>query len=228
MKKPIILITGGPSFDVFHRAESRMLNQTYTTAIIAAGGLPVMDLYEGAMEDYVALADGAIFTGTHEYTPDPSLSLYPMQVARIEREHRMMRAFVEAGKPVFGICQGFQQLNTALGGTIKGDFRLTDGVEHNQTMHTVRTAEGSLLRRLFGETMLTNSLHNVKVDVVAPDLIPTAWSPDGVVEAFEHKERPVYGFQFHPERMRGDYPDPPTATNTDRLFQEFITMCKGE
>ena len=99
MKKPIILITGGPAFDRQFRAESRMLNKTYTSAIVAAGGIPVMDLYQDALEDYVALADGCIFTGTHQFTPDPALDLHPMQVARIHNEHKLMRAFMESGKP---------------------------------------------------------------------------------------------------------------------------------
>jgi len=225
MKKPIILITGGPAFDGQFRAESRMVNKTYPTAVVAAGGIPVMELWEDAIEEYVELADGCIFTGTHQFTPDPALDLYPLQVERIRREHKLMRAFMESGKPALAICQGFQQFNTLLGGDLHIDFRLTDGVEHNRTEHVIRTAEGSLLHRLFGSEMLVNSLHNVKVKNLAPELIPTAWSPDGVVEAFEHRDYPVFGFQFHPERMRGDFPDPPIARPTDVLFREFIAMC---
>ncbi len=52
MKKPIILITGGPAFDPLFRKESRMLNKTYPAAITAAGGIPVMDLYEADLEEY--------------------------------------------------------------------------------------------------------------------------------------------------------------------------------
>ena len=226
MKRPVILITGGPAYDPLFRKPSRMLNKTYTAAVTAAGGIPVMDLYEDAFEDYIALADGCIFTGTHEFTPDAKLSLYPMQVERITREHKMMRAFMQSGKPIFAICQGFQQFNTALGGEIEGDFRLKLGVEHNRTVHTVALKEGSLLHRLYGNEMTVNSLHNVRVTTLAPDLIPTAISPDGVVEAFEHKSYPVFGFQFHPERMRGDFPTPPIAPNTDPLFDELITMCQ--
>ena len=226
MKKPIILITGGPAFDRQFRAESRMLNKTYTSAIVAAGGIPVMDLYQDALEDYVALADGCIFTGTHQFTPDPALDLHPMQVARIHNEHKLMQAFMESGKPALAICQGMQQFNTLLGGDLHIDFRLEYGIEHNRTAHRIDIAEGSFLHSLFGSQMLVNSLHNVKVKNLAEDLKPTAWSPDGVVEAYEHKRYPVFGFQFHPERMRGDFPDPPLAKPTDIIFQKFIEMCR--
>ena len=228
MRGPIILITGGPAFDKRLCAESRMLNKTYVSAIVAAGGVPIMDLYEDAIEDYVALADGCVFTGTQGFTPDPELSLHPYQVERIVREHKLMHAFMDSGKPVLGICQGMQQLNTACGGDLHIDFRLEDGVEHNMTAHTIRTVEGSFIHRMFGDELLVNSFHGVKVKTLGADLQATAFSPDGVIEAFEHKTRPVYAFQWHPERMRGDFPDPPNGPDTDHLFREFIKMCEGE
>jgi putative glutamine amidotransferase len=51
--------------------------------------------------------------------------------------------------------------------------------------------------------METNSRHHQAVtrDGIAPGLIPTAYSPDGLVEAMEHPgSRWVLGVQWHPER----------------------------
>lgn len=225
MKKPLILLSGGQARDRHFLSDSLTLNKTYTAAVIAAGGVPVMALSAEDAEDYAALCDGFISTGSHEFSPVPGLLSYEENARRNVSEHKLQRAFIAAGKPIFGICMGMQQLNVVFGGDLRKDFRLAEGVEHNLAQHPVETAEGSLLNRLFGTGFWVNSLHNVRVDTLAPCLRPTAISPDGVVEAFEHESLPIYGFQFHPERMRGDFPNPVEAPDTLPLFREFVQMC---
>lgn len=226
MKKPLILVTAGPAFDKRHKLESKMLNKTYPNAIVSAGGIPIMDLDHSLPSNYVELCDGAVFTGTHAFTPDKSLNLHPYQVERIKREAILMREFIKKKKPVLGICQGMQQLNVALGGDLHINFKLDYGVEHNQTYHKIKTIENSFIHNLFGDEFYVNSYHNVKVKNLAPSLIPTAYSPDGVIEAFEHKQEKVYGFQWHPERMRKEISDTPIGPDTQILFDKFIQLCK--
>lgn len=226
MKKPVILLTGGPAYDPYLHAESRMLNKTYTTAIAAADGIPIMDLDNNAPNDYLDFADGCIFTGTHEFNPDSLYDMQPLQRDRIEREHKMMRAFAKAGKPILGICQGMQQINCAFGGDLQGNFKLEGGVEHYLISHKIKTASGTLINRLFGDDFFVNSIHNVKVKTLADGFKVSAVSPDGVIEAYEHETLPIYCFQWHPERMRGDFPDMPYGPNTDILFKTFVEMCR--
>ncbi len=225
MKKPLILVTGGPAYDPIFHKESRMLNKTYSTAIIAAGGIPVMDLDNYAQEDYIEMCDGFVFTGTHEFNPGSLHNMQPLQAERIDREHKMMRAVAEKGKPMLGICQGMQQINCAFGGDLHINFKLEYGVEHNLTSHKIETYEGTLINRLFGKEFFVNSLHNVKIKTLAPCFKVSALSPDGVIEAYEHETLPIYCFQWHPERMRGDFPDMPYGPDTDTLFEKFIEMC---
>lgn len=226
MKKPVILLTGGPAYDPYLHAESRMLNKTYTTAIAAADGIPIMDLDNNAPNDYLDFADGCIFTGTHEFNPDSLYDMQPLQTDRIEREHKMMRAFAKAGKPILGICQGMQQINCAFGGDLQVNFKLEGGVEHYLISHKIKTASGTLINRLFGDDFFVNSIHNVKVKTLADGFKVSAVSPDGVIEAYEHETLPIYCFQWHPERMRGDFPDMPYGPNTDILFKTFVKMCR--
>lgn len=226
MKKPIILITGGPAIDARHKLDSKMLNKTYPNAVYNAGGIPIMDLDDRSQEDYIKLCDGVIFSGTHQFTPDDSFSLKQRQEERKIVEDELMKKFVQSGKPIFAICQGMQMLNVALGGDLHEWFKRDLKVEHYHTYHKVRTTKGSLVNDLFGDEFVVNSFHNFKVKNLASDLIPTAFSPDGIVEAYEHKSLPVYGFQFHPERMSGDYQDTPTAPDMSKLFEYFINLCK--
>lgn len=225
MKKPLILITGGQACDRHFRGKSYTLNKTYPAAVIAAGGLPVLGVDANAMEDYAALCDGCICSGAQIFSPEYSLVTRVDNEERKANEQRAIRAFMAAGKPVLGICLGMQQLNAALGGTLIKDFRLQEGVEHQMTTHSVKTAPGTLVNRLFGEEFMVNSRHIARLDVVAPGLKVAALSPDGVVEAVEHESLPLYGFQWHPERMRGDFPEPPEGPNMEELFREFMRMC---
>ncbi len=45
------------------------------------------------------------------------------------------------------------------------------------------------------------------------------------IEAIEHETLPIYCFQFHPERMRGDVPDPPFGPDSTPLFKWFGDKC---
>lgn len=226
MRKPIILITGGPAVDSRHKLDSKMINKTYSNAIFNAGGIPIMDLDDRSQEDYIELCDGVIFSGTHEFTPGGSFDLFNRQEERKTVEGELMLKFVQSGKPIFAICQGMQMLNYYLGGDLHEWFKFDLKVEHYHTYHKVFAEKGSLLNNLFGDEFIVNSFHNFKVRTLADCLKPTAFSPDKIVEAYEHKSLPVYGFQFHPERMSGDYQDTPTAPDMSKVFEFFINLCK--
>jgi putative glutamine amidotransferase len=63
----------------------------------------------------------------------------------------------------------------------------------------VTTASTSQLRRIIGERVTVATYHHQGI-ADAPGYVPTAWSSDGVVEAFEDPSRPFrIGVQWHPE-----------------------------
>ena len=225
MRKPISLLTGGQAYDCQFRSRSTMLNHTYLAAVVAAGGIPLLMTDPTLAEEYAELADGLICTGTQEVAPEPGLLRDADHEWRNGREHRMIRAFLKAGKPILGICLGFQQINVVLGGKLEKKFRFTHGVEHNRVTHPVVTEEGSLLRQLFGMEFAVNSFHTVRVSQPAEGLRVTALSPDGIIEAYEHESYPIWAFQFHPERMRGDFPDPPEGPDMTPVFAHFVNRC---
>lgn len=91
--------------------------------------------------------------------------------------------------------------------------------------HEIVAEPGSLICELFGEKFITNSRHNNRIDQLADGLKITARSHDGVIEAIEHESQPIYAVQWHPERMRGDLPDPFDGPDTTVLFQKFSEIC---
>ncbi|MBR0464065.1 MAG: gamma-glutamyl-gamma-aminobutyrate hydrolase family protein [Clostridia bacterium] len=121
-------------------------------------------------------------------------------------QKRVADAFIGAGKPVLGICRGNQMLNVCLGGTLIQ--HLPSSLRHSRDagsafdkVHMNRATPGSWIARLYGETFATNSSHHQAVDKVGAHLIVDMYSDDGVVEAIHHETLPLYGVQWHPERM---------------------------
>jgi len=226
--KPIICIAPAPAVEPMFFNDGWMVNKKYFLGVSAGGGVPVMATDIELAEEYARLCDGLVLTGSAMYTPSPE---YAAQAKVIEKQKRdpqdaqLFYAFQKAGKPVLGICRGQQNINVFLGGTLAKKFKLTDGVEHLMRKHEIVAQPGSLICELFGETFITNSRHNNRIDQLADGLKVTARSHDGVIEAIEHESEPIYAVQWHPERMRGDLPDPFDGPDTTILFQKFSEIC---
>lgn len=226
--KPIICIAPAPAVEPMFFNDGWMVNKKYFLGVSAGGGVPVMATDIELAEEYARLCDGLVLTGSAMYMPSPE---YAAQAKVIEKQKRdpqdaqLFYAFQKAGKPVLGICRGQQNINVFLGGTLAKKFKLTDGVEHLMRKHEIVVQPGSLICELFGEAFITNSRHNNRIDQLADGLKVTARSHDGVIEAIEHESEPIYAVQWHPERMRGDLPDPFDGPDTTILFQKFSEIC---
>ena len=215
--KPIICIAPAPAVEPMFFNDGWMVNKKYFLGVSAGGGVPVMATDIELAEEYARLCDGLVLTGSAMYMPSPE---YAAQAKVIEKQKRDPQ-----DAQVLGICRGQQNINVFLGGTLAKKFKLTDGVEHLMRKHEIVAQPGSLICELFGETFITNSRHNNRIDQLADGLKVTARSHDGVIEAIEHESEPIYAVQWHPERMRGDLPDPFDGPDTTILFQKFSEIC---
>jgi putative glutamine amidotransferase len=123
-------------------------------------------------------------------------------------------AGAETGRtPVWAICRGMQTVNVHLGGTLFQDLQLQQpGVESHAFEGPLDHLAHGLGRvsadSRFGELLTrhasgVNSRHHQAVKALAPGLCPVAWSPDGVLEAFEHTADGWWlrGVQWHPENL---------------------------
>ena len=105
-------------------------------------------------------------------------------------------------KPILGICRGIQTINVYFGGTLLQDVPGHSAVSGRDRYHSVRCIP-SPLTRACGEQCIVNSAHHQVLDRVGTGLQPVQWAPDGVVEAVCHESLPVWGVQWHPERLAG-------------------------
>ena len=130
---------------------------------------------------------------------------------RDDYEIALMRAFVDTGKPVLGLCRGAQVINVALGGTLWQDIptQRPDALHHRdqalyeKNCHATSIVAGSGLARLYPGLALakTNSVHHQAIKALGRDVVVEAWSePDRIVEAIRWAGPSyVFGVQWHPE-----------------------------
>ena len=215
-------------------------NELYAKAISMSGGLPVLiplSLSNADLDALLVRLDGILFTGgydidPHQYGNQPHPKVEGVDEDRDRIEIYLVRAVTRSLKPFLGICRGLQVINVALGGSLyehlpdqfPGDIihdnhqRVRDYLAHNVSLEP-----GSLLSQIISSyPVQVNSLHHQGVRRIAPDLLPIAHSPDGLIEAIEMPGH-LYGLavQWHPEELL-EYEE------MRKLFQTFIHACKGE
>src|SRR6202035_1035870 len=210
MSKPRIGVTCSPLRGPAYYAP-------YLRAVEAAGGEPVAldPSPDGLSADRAAAMvheiDGLLVPGgwdvdppaygeeRQEETPnvDPPLDL--TETARV-------RAAVDGGVPVFGICRGQQVINVALGGSLRQHIDGHDmhGRPRDLLAHPIEIDPASELAAATASSSVSvNSLHHQSVKEVALGLRVTAHSPHGVVEGVESPDGMVVAVQCHPEELIG-------------------------
>jgi putative glutamine amidotransferase len=197
-----------------------------------AAGLIVPSLPQLMRAEEVApRLDGLLLTGTPSnldparYGPAIDDAPGPFDPERDEMTARLIDAMLELGKPVFGICRGFQELNVAFGGTLRRDMADSpDLIPHHsendsdlaamfEHVHPVKLEKDGVLARAYGaESLDVVSVHYQGADELGRDLKVEARAPDGVIEAFsaEVNGAPVLAVQWHPEWRANENPQSQT------------------
>lgn len=196
----------------------RVIDRYVSAARLSGADVVLVPADDGDARSLALRLDGLLLTGSPS---NVEFSRYgassgdgPFDPARDHRTFGMIDAMLTNGRPVFGICRGFQELNVAFGGT------LLDIREHPQTLqhhaaedasliemfshqHQVSVAPLGFLGDAFPDTrtLTVNSVHYQAVDRPGGDLYVEALAPDGVVEAFSARagDAEVLAVQWHPE-----------------------------
>ena len=187
--------------------------------------------------DLAATLDGLVLTGSRAnvhprfYGEDLTEAHGQMDEGRDEVMLPLIRAALDLGIPVLGLCKGIQEMNVALGGTLYpevGDLpgrhrhRMPKGCKDPEIIFELREKvrmrpDGPLARMLGTEEIMTNSLHGQAIRDPGERVVIEGWAVDDTIEAVSIAGARSFaiGVQWHAEYEAAK--DPVSRV----LFREF-------
>jgi len=105
----------------------------------------------------------------------------------------VIKYFVKIGKPILGICHGHQMIARAIAGN--GVCRRTNVPEFG--WKKIQIEDNSLFKGISNPVFLES--HYDEVYNLPEDFNIIAANSDCAVQAFQYRDLPVWGIQFHPE-----------------------------
>ena len=241
-----------PERPIFKGKTLLYLEQSMSHWVMAHGALPLMlpDATAGFRPQHLTdVVDGLLLQGGSDVCPrsygeEPLRPEWNGDLIRDRYEIELLRAFMQADKPVLGVCRGAQLINVALGGTLYQDINEQqpetlvhrDWNVYDTLKHEVDLVPGTGLHALYArEGGTINSIHHQAIKDVAPGLVVEARSrPDDIVEAIRYqaaganvntdaKNPYVFAVQWHPEFQ--------PANDSERLprepiFEDFLAAIR--
>lgn len=109
----------------------------------------------------------------------------------------VVREALATGQSVFGVCLGHQAIAEAMGATVSSAEELMHG-KTSQVSH-----DGSLVFSNVPDGFRATRYHSLAIvdSTVPEDLLVTARTAGGIIMAVQHRSKPIYGVQFHPESV---------------------------
>lgn len=202
----------------------------YIHALTAAGGVPILLsplMKPGHASRAMEGCNALVLTGGEDVHPSRYATEDGGRLGKTDpaRDQFELQLFAEAdarGLPVLAICRGLHLVNVAMGGSLWQDLPSEWGPEpaldHDVgdrwdiRSHTVSIRPLSKLAAAVAcETLEVNSFHHQAIRRLAPGLVGSAESTDGVIEAAERADGGPWlvGVQWHPESFwrESDGPD---------------------
>lgn len=172
------------------------------------------------IKDLIARCSGFVFTGARpnvhpeEYGEEATAAHGDFDRGRDGIALPLIRACVEKGLPILGICRGFQEVNVAMGGSLYPEIRDLPGRDNHRMppdgtieekfalRHAVKFTNGGVFHHVMGSPeVMTNTLHGQGIKEAGPRIVIDGFAPDGTPEAIYVNNAPGFtlSVQWHPE-----------------------------
>jgi putative glutamine amidotransferase len=223
------------NLDLDEKMNSLMVPFSYLLALKQAGAVsvclpPVLSKSDLAVA--LKQCDGILLIGGRDYHPHLwGGEIHEENILMSETRQKfdvMLGCFaLDNGYPVMGICGGQQLINILAGGTL---FTSVQTQVPNAILHRLPKFEpvyhkvdidksGRLFIGLKAAEINTNSYHHQAVKNLGTGLRVVGKTSDGVIEAIEGTEAPVFAVQWHPEKELDD-------PIQQKIFQNFVAICQ--
>ncbi len=116
--------------------------------------------------------------------------------------------------PVLGICLGHQGLGQMLAGKVSSAPEAMHG-----RLSRIHHSEDGLFAGIPQDFPVVR-YHSLAITDMGPDGNVSAWADDGVVMGIEHRRRPMWGVQFHPESIATEH--------GARLVENFYDLARRQ
>lgn len=245
MSKPVIGVIAN-SYQIENRFPMQGAGSKSLCAVAdVTGAVPLMFAACPEMTDMGTLletVDGIVLTGGRAnvhpkyYGEEPTTKHEPYDEARDALALEVVKACVERGIPLLGLCRGFQEMNVAFGGTLHPEIRELPGRMNHRMQrlpngdmhpdpdvlfaekHDVHLTRGGIFANIFGsETVFVNSLHGQGIIKCGERVIVEGVADDETIEAIRIADAPGFalGVQWHAEY------NPQTNAVNGALFRAF-------
>ena len=132
----------------------------------------------------------------------------------LQKELGNCREYLEkADFPILGICAGHQFMAKFFGGDTK-----PSKIPEFGKIELVLIKGGNALFKGVPKKSIVWESHNDEVTVLPKDFEILGKSENCEIQAMNHKEKPFYGLQFHPEVEHTEY--------GKQIFKNFVWICK--
>ncbi len=239
MRRPVVGVIGNSYLidDQYPVQASGVMNIQALSEVCDAIGLIIPCLPGNlSTKELIDFFDGFLFTGGRpnvhpsEYGQDATEAHGSFDQNRDSLVLPLIRECQKLGKPILGICRGFQEFNVAFSGTLHPEIRELPGrINHRMPpdgtleekfaqRHKVVLKEGGAFAKIFdAKEVLVNSLHGQGIDIPGKNIHIEGWASDGTIEAISLKNSVGFALavQWHPEWNAKD------DIVSKQLFQAF-------
>jgi GMP synthase (glutamine-hydrolysing) len=116
--------------------------------------------------------------------------------------------------PILGICAGHQFMARYFGGEVK-----PSNIPEFGKIELTLLSENDILFEGVSKKSIVWESHNDEVSIIPKDFYHIAKSENCNIQAMTHKNKPLFGLQFHPEVEHTEY--------GEIIFKNFVNICEN-